>query len=55
MMQLQRGEGPCLDCHATGVHIGVPDLSAEAEQAFEALRGYATGHGAHHADAQRRA
>lgn len=29
LLQLQRDEGPCLDCHATGGHIDVPDLSAE--------------------------
>ncbi len=29
VLQLQRDEGPCLDCHATGDQIDVPDLSVE--------------------------
>ncbi len=32
VIQLQREEGPCLDCHASGAAVIVPDLAAEAER-----------------------
>jgi transcriptional regulator with GAF, ATPase, and Fis domain len=30
--QLQRAEGPCLDCYATGSSVSVPDLAEESER-----------------------
>ncbi len=32
MFQVQRGEGPCLDCFHTGTAVSVPDLSEQAEK-----------------------
>jgi GAF domain-containing protein len=32
LVQLQRDDGPCLDCFATGEPVSVPDLQAEAER-----------------------
>ena len=32
LYQLQRDEGPCLDCFAAGKAVNVPDLAAEAER-----------------------
>jgi len=32
MFQVQRGEGPCLDCFHTGMAVSVPDLSEQAEK-----------------------
>jgi hypothetical protein len=32
MFQLQRDQGPCLDCYRTGAAIDVEDLSAQAER-----------------------
>jgi transcriptional regulator with GAF, ATPase, and Fis domain len=32
MFQLQRDQGPCLDCYGTGVPVKVDDLSAQAER-----------------------
>ena len=31
-MQLQREEGPCLDCYQMGIPVSVPDLSRETER-----------------------
>lgn len=32
LFQLQRDEGPCLDCYSTGVAVSVPDMAAEQER-----------------------
>src|SRR5690242_10788703 len=32
VFQLQREEGPCLDCYREGVAVPVPDLDAEEER-----------------------
>jgi transcriptional regulator with GAF, ATPase, and Fis domain len=32
LLQLQRDEGPCLDCFATGKPVSVPDLEAESSR-----------------------
>jgi GAF domain-containing protein len=32
LLQLQRDDGPCLDCFATGKPVSVPDLEAEAQR-----------------------
>lgn len=32
LFQLQRDEGPCLDCYRDGVAVSVPDLEAERER-----------------------
>lgn len=32
LFQLQRDQGPCLDCFRSGAAVSVPDLSARAEQ-----------------------
>lgn len=49
IFQLQREEGPCLDCFRSGRHVSVPDLRAEADRwprlsALAAAEGFASAH-----------
>ena len=32
LFQLQRDQGPCLDCYSSGVPVNVPDMAAEQER-----------------------